>query len=363
MEKRAGKIDTGLIYLILILLAIGLVTVYSASHPEALFKFGDSFYYLKRQALAAILGIIGMLIMSKISYKFLRKFNLIYIGLSVLLTILTYIAGVEGGGAQRWISIFGFTFQSSEAIKVFGVLCMASFLDNNKRHNRNIKYGLFRFLLIAGFFTGLIVLQQDLSTAIILFTTFVIMFYIAGARYIHLLMIGGLGALGVLFLIAMYPYRIERFMAFRDPFSMMDKYGWQLAQSLYALGTGGLTGLGIGQSRQKFFYLPEAFNDFIFSIFGEEVGFIGCCLLILIFMVLIWKCISVASKSDTYYGKLMGVGFTSIIATQVLLHIAVVTSSVPPTGRALPFISAGGSSLLFLLGMMGIMLNISRYRR
>lgn len=360
---KPGAMDRGLLYLVLFLVFLGVTAVYSASHAEALYAYGNSFYFFRKQIIAAGLGTVILFVASIFKYKRFINFNYLFMGLTVALTIMTMFFGNTALGAKRWISVFGFTFQPAEAIKLLGVLTMAGFLEKNKKYNREFKKGLLKFLGLSAFFGISIALQNDLSTAIILCLAFLVMYYIAGCRYAHIILIVLLGAFAVSILIFSEDYRMDRFLSFNDPESDSQNSGWQVTQSLYALGTGGLTGLGVGQSRQKFSYLPFAYNDFIFSVIGEEIGFVGCCLLILLYMTLIWKCVSVSSKSDTMYGKLIGIGFTAILAAHVIIHIGVATAFFPPTGRALPFISAGGSSLVITLLMMGILLNISKYRR
>ena len=215
--------------------------------------------------------------------------------------------------------------------------------------------------MLIGFFSGLIAIQKDLSTSFVLALSLSIMFYAAGANIMHILGLGSLGSLGVVYLVAKESYRIERIISFTDPFKYKLTTGWQVVQSLYALGSGGLFGMGLGKSRQKFFYIPEPYNDFIFSIIGEEIGFIGCIIIMLLFIILVWRGIRIAMNAADMFGSFTAIGITSIIAVQVLVHIAVVTSSMPPTGIALPFISAGGTSLVILLGSIGILLNISKY--
>ena len=352
--------DWVLVFIVLLLLLVGFFMVYSSSYPDGYYNHGSSLFFLRKQIIAGVAGIILMIITSFIPYKMYRKLTKIMLLTSIVLSLLTILLGVEGNGAQRWLYIGGISLQPSEIIKITSVLCLADFLDRRRKKLQKFKDGyIFTLFAIAGFLL-LIVIQQDLSTAIILAIVLIVMFFCAGAKMSHLIITGILGVGAVIPLIAMYAYRIDRVVVFLDPFKYITGIGWQIVQSLYALGTGGLFGLGLGKSRQKFFYLPEAYNDFIFSIIGEELGFIGCVAVIILFILFAWRGIRIAMNSKDFYGSLVAVGLTSLVLVQFLIHIAVATSSMPPTGRALPFISAGGTSLLFLLISVGIILNISK---
>lgn len=364
MEKiqsiNKKSFDWVLVIVVLLLLLVGFFMVYSSSYPDGYYNHGSSLFFLRKQILAGIAGIILMIIASYFPYQMYRKLTKIMIVASIVLSMLTILLGTEGNGAQRWIVIAGFSLQPSEIIKITAVLCMAHFLDKRKKKLHKFKEGyIYTLAAIAGFVL-LIVVQKDLSTSIVLFLVLIVMFFCAGARLSHLFVTAFIGVAAVVLLIAMYPYRIERIVVFLDPFKYIRGKGWQIVQSLYALGTGGLFGLGLGKSRQKFFYLPEAYNDFIFSIIGEELGFIGCIAVIILFVLFAWRGIRIAMNAKDLYGSLVTVGLTSLVLVQFLMHIAVATSSMPPTGRALPFISAGGTSLLFLLVSVGIILNVSK---
>lgn len=360
--KKSSKrrCDLVLVFIILILLMFGFLMVYSSSYPDGFYKYGDSTHFLKKQLLAGIAGIFIMIIASFVPYKVYRRFTKVMILLSVGLSLITVLLGVSGNGAQRWLNLAGISIQPSEIMKLFAVICMADYFDKRRDKLKNLVNGyLYTLLAIAGF-VGLIVVQQDLSTSIVLAMVLVIMFFCAGAKISHLIMTGISGLVATIPLILIHPYRIVRINVFLDPFKYPLGEGWQLIQSLYALGTGGLFGLGLGKSRQKFFYLPEAYNDFIFSIIAEEFGFFGCVILITMFILFAWRGIRIAMNTEDFYGGLLAIGLTSLVLIQFLVHVAVATSSIPPTGRALPFISAGGTSILLLLASMGILLNISK---
>ncbi len=362
--KNAGKktIDWVLVFIVIVLILFGFLMVYSSSYPDGYYKFnGDPFYFLKKQVIAAVIGLVGMIFFASIPYKIYAKFNKMILIACVGFALLTVVLGIASNGAQRWISVGGITFQPSEIIKIGGVLYMADYFNKNRKNMGSLNKGFFPSLILIGLFCLLIAMQDDLSTAIILGGTLMVMFFCAGARMSHLIVLFLLAIAGVAVLIAMQPYRITRVIVFFDPFEYSQNEGWQIIQSLYALGTGGLFGMGIGKSRQKFFYLPEAYNDFIFSIIGEELGFIGCVFVILAFVVFAWRGLRISMNTEDFYGSQVALGLTTLVLVQFLIHVAVATSSMPPTGRALPFISAGGSSLMFLLCSMGILLNISKF--
>ncbi len=354
------SIDWILVIIVFILLLVGFFMVYSSSYPDGYYNFGSSLFFLKKQIYAGLAGIILMVMTSVIPYKLYRKFTKVILLVSIGLSMATIFLGVEGNGAQRWLEIGGISLQPSEIVKIAAVLCLADFLDKRRDKLHKFKDGyIYTFLAILGF-VGLIVIHKDLSTSIVLALVLVIMFYCAGARILYMIITAIAGMAGVGVLIGLYAYRIERIVVFLDPFKYINGKGWQIVQSLYALGTGGLFGLGLGKSRQKFFYLPEAYNDFIFSIIGEELGFIGCLFVIILFVLFAWRGVRISINAEDFYGSLVAIGITSLVVVQFLVHIAVATSSMPPTGRALPFISAGGTSLLFLLASIGILLNISK---
>jgi cell division protein FtsW len=364
VKKKAGRktIDWVLVFIIVVLVLFGFLMVYSSSYPDGYYKFGgDPFYFLKKQVVAAIIGFIGMFFFAKIPYKLYAKFSKIIMLLSVGFALLTVVLGFASNGAQRWIQIGGMTLQPSEIIKIGGVLYMSDYFTKHRKNIGSFTAGFIQSMIFIGLFCLLIAVQDDLSTAVILGGTLIVMFFCAGARISHLFMLILIAVAGIIVLIAMQPYRITRIIAFFDPFKYPKKEGFQIIQSLYALGTGGLFGMGIGKSRQKFFYLPEAYNDFIFSIIGEELGFIGCVFVILGFVIFAWRGLRISMNTTDFFGSQVALGLTTLVLIQFLIHVAVATSSMPPTGRALPFISAGGSSLTFLLCSMGILLNISKY--
>lgn len=360
-KKKMGEVDYFLFCIIALLIAIGIVMVYSASSYYSMFyNEQDSMYYLKKQAIAVGIGFAAMLFMMALDYHKIKKYTLWLLIITVPLLLLVFVFPPVKG-AQRWIYLGPFSFQPSELTKYVVVLFLAMSIDLQGENIKKFGKGIVRYLVIAGFFAGLVLLEKNLSIcAIIMIVTF-IMLYVGGGRIKHLFgyIFPFLFALGSCFIV-FEPYRLERLISFTNPWADPVGDGYQLIQSFYALGSGGALGLGLGQSRQKTLYMPEPHNDFIFSIIGEELGYIGCLFIILLFVLFVWRGIRVAMRASDNYGTLIAVGITSIIAVQAIINIAVVTGSMPVTGVPLPFISYGGTSISINMAAMGILLNISR---
>jgi len=337
--------------------------VFSSSYPDGYYNFGgNGFYFFEKQVIAGIIGIIVMFTASFVNYKIYKKLNILFLMLSILAGFSLFTAyGTEANGAQRWINIGPLTLQPSEIIKVSSIIYLAYLLEKKNKVIHKFKDGYIPTVIWIVFFGGLIVIQKDMSTSMVLVLTLGIMFFVSGANLFYITASIGLMGATSYYLIMQEQYRIDRVTSFIDPFKYKLSLGWQAIQSLYAFGTGGLIGTGIGQSRQKFFYIPEPYNDFIFSIIGEEFGYIGCILVIVCYIIVIWRGFRISINADDLFGSYIAVGVTSLIGIQAFIHIAVVTSSMPPTGIALPFISAGGTSLVILLGSIGVMLNISKH--
>lgn len=359
-KKKLNSIDYGLFYSILILLAIGLVMVYSASSFYSKLYAGDSTAYLKKQAVASVIGLIAMFILMKFDYHKLKRITIPLVIINVpLLIAVWFFPAVKG--AKRWIPLGPLgSFQPSELTKYTVVLFLALSLTVKGDSIKKFLTGVVPYLLFSGVAAGFVLLQKNLSIASLIMIVTFIMLFCDGAKKTHLFLyvFPPLGALAGLF-IAIEPYRVARLMNFLDPWKDASGDGYQLIQSFYSLGAGGLLGLGIGQSREKTLYMPEPHNDFIFSIIGEELGFIGCTIILLMFILLIWRGIVVALNAKDTYGMLLATGIISVIAVQCIINIAVVTGSMPVTGVPLPFISYGGTSLMITLSAMGILLNIS----
>lgn len=347
------------------LLALGLIMVYSASAVWANYKFNDSFFFAKRQLLFAGLGFAAMFLMMNIDYWSWRKWAkpILLICFLLLLVVLIPGVGMERNGSRSWIGVGAFSIQPSEFIKIALISFLAKFLSENQKHITTVKKGLLPSLALVFFAFGLIMLQPDLGTGTVMAGTCVVMLFIAGARISHFVFLGLMGLAGFVALIMSAPYRMARITSFLDPWQDPLNSGFQIIQSLYAIGPGGLFGLGLGQSRQKFFYLPEPQTDFIFAVLSEELGFIGGSFVILLFALLLWRGIKIALGAPDLYGSFLAVGIISMIAIQVMINIGVVTGLMPVTGITLPFLSYGGSSLTIMLMAVGVLLNISRYAR
>lgn len=359
-KNKMGEIDYGVFYTVILLLSIGVIMVYSASSYYAMFRNGDSMAYLKKQAVSAIIGVIAMAFTMCIDYHKLKKYTVaIMIGCVPLLLLVFLFPSVNG--AQRWINLGPLNLQPSEIAKYVVVLFLARSLEVKGEGVKQFATGIVPYLCVSGFYAAIVLSQKNLSIAsVIMIVTFIVLFA-AGGQLKHLfgivapVMVAAAAAFTIL-----EPYRMKRLMSFTNPWNDPIGDGYQLIQSFYALGAGGITGLGLGQSRQKTLYMPEPHNDFIFSIIGEELGLIGCICIITLFVIFIWRGINVAMKARDTYGTLLAIGITSVIAVQSLINIAVVTGSMPVTGVPLPFISYGGTSLVINLTAIGILLNISR---
>lgn len=359
-RARAGKVDFSFLIIVLMLVIYGLIMVFSASSASAHHYQGDTLYFIKRQLIWAVLGVIAMIVISNIPYKVVKKLAFPIFAVSVVCLALVPIIGKEINGAKRWLGFGSLGFQPSELAKFAMIIFLSKLLADNRFDLNNVK-GFWTYLCIIGGIALIILIEPHLSGAMVVALTSVVILYMAGAKGKHLgtLLPMGAGALAVAIIIE--PYRMKRFTTFLNPFADTLGDGWQVVQSLYAIGSGGLFGLGLGQSRQKFLYIPEPHNDFIFSIICEELGFVGAVFTILLFVMLIWRGIRISILAPDKFSSLLSGGIMSLVAIQVLMNIAVVTSSMPATGVPLPFFSYGGTSLLFMLASMGVMLNISRY--
>ena len=340
--------------------------VYSASAVWAAYKFdGDSFFFVKRQLLFAGLGVAAMFFIMNIDYWVWKTWAklLIIICFVLLVAVLIPGIGVERNGSRSWIGVGAFSVQPSEFTKLAMIAFLAKFLSENQKYITTLKKGLAPALALVFFAFGMIMLQPDLGTGTVMVGTCVVMIFVAGARIAHFAWLGLAGVVGFVALVASAPYRIKRITSFLDPWEDPLGSGFQMIQSLLAIGPGGLFGLGLGQSRQKFFYLPEPQTDFIFAIISEELGFIGGSFIILLFALLLWRGIRIALGAPDLYGSFLAVGIISMVAIQVMINIGVVTGLIPVTGITLPFLSYGGSSLTLMLMAMGVLLNISRHSR
>ncbi len=358
---KKGQMDFYFLIIVLSLLAFGLVMLFSASSEWAREYDNDAYFYVKKQGIFAILGIVVMFVLANINYKLYEKFVLLILGGVVMLNVAVLFIGQTVKGGQRWINL-GFTsFQPSELAKFALVIFFAFSLARNKDKLGKFWSGLVPYLIMLGLFAGLVLMQKHVSGTVIVVMIGIVMLFVAGAKWWHLGGLGMLGAVGGFMLVFFDEVRWKRVVSFTDPFADKLADGYQAVQSLYAIGSGGIFGVGLGRSRQKFLYMPEPHNDFIFAVLCEELGLIGAMIVILLFIALIWRGILIAMKAQDTFGSLVVVGVIATIAVQVLLNIAVVTSSMPVTGVSLPFFSYGGTSLLIIMAEIGIVLNISRY--
>ncbi len=362
MARTGKSFDPLLVIVTVVLLCIGVVMVHSASAVVSMQKFHDPFGYAKRQLLWAALGIGAMFWLSRFDYHRLRPLAPKIAVVSFLFLAIVLIPGIGTirGGSRAWLGIGSFGIQPSEFAKLGLVIFLAHFLSDAGDRMQSFRKGLLPPLFLALVAIGLIMLEPDLGQSVVIMGTTVILLFAAGMRMSHLFGLAGAGALGFGVLIAIAPYRLERVVSFLDPWKDPLDSGYQIIQSLYALGSGGVLGLGLGQSRQKYLYLPEPQTDFIYSILGEELGYLGAVSVLFLFAVLVWRGFRTAIYAKDTFGSLLAVGITGMIAVQVLINIGVVTGSIPATGITLPLISYGGSSLTLMLTGIGILLNISR---
>ncbi|SFU28438.1 cell division protein FtsW [Clostridium sp. DSM 8431] len=363
VKKKLGSMDYGVFYSVLILLSVGIVMVYSASSYYAMFRYKNSSYFLTKQAFIALLGIGTMILFMNFDYHKLKKVTRILMIVTIPLLLAVYFFPATNG-AQRWIKIGSLTFQPSELAKYVVVLYLAKRLSERGDKIKDFWKEIVPDIAVAGFYAGLVLAQKNLSIASLIMIVSFIMLFSAGGRIKHLFGYVFPVLLSAALAFALIPtYRRKRMLNFINPWKDASGNGYQLVQSFYALGAGGLLGLGLGQSRQKTLYMPEPHNDFIFSIIGEELGLVGCLAILCVFGVLIWRGIKVALNARDTYGMLLALGITSVIAVQTIINIAVVTGSMPVTGVPLPFISYGGTSLLITMSAMGVLLNISRQKK
>jgi len=363
---KARAPDFWLYVPIIILAGIGVVMVYSASSIVAADRYGDAAYFLKRQLIWVALGGAAMLLTQRIHYAAFRRFTpfILLCAVAALALVLFPGIGRVAGGARRWLAFGGpFSFQPAEAAKLAMALYLANFLANRGSQLRDFRRAVLPPLLITGLIFGLILAQPDLGSAMMIGLLTMSMLFLAGARIIHLAGLAALGIPGVLVAILGEEYRRQRLLAFLDPWADPRGAGFHIIQSLLALGSGGILGMGLGNSRQKFFYLPERHTDFIFSILGEELGLIGTAAVIVLFAVFAYRGFRVARRAPDQFGSLLASGITTMIVIQAVLNIGVTTGVLPITGVPLPFLSFGGSSLLFTMIASGVLLNISQYAR
>ena len=359
------KFDLLLFITIITISLFGIIMIYSASYIWAEYKFNDPFKFVKHQGLFFIIGIIMMLITSKIPYKvYFEKANTLLL-ISIILLILVIIPGIGTvrNGSRSWFGIGSFGIQPSEFAKLTLIIFTSKYLTKNEKNLKYIKKGVLPILGIVILVFGLIMLQPDFGTGMIILVSIIGLLFVSGVDFKFFIRLGLIGLIGIVLLIAIAPYRLERILSFLNPWSDPLGSGFQIIQSLYAIGPGGLFGQGFMNSRQKHFYLPEPQTDFIFSIISEEFGFLGILIVATLFTIIIFKGFKIAQNSGDKFAKFLAFGITFGLAFQAILNLMVVVGLIPVTGVTLPFLSYGGSSLLITLISMGVLLNISRYQR
>lgn len=360
MFTKGGKPDLYVFVAVIVLLSLGLVMVFSASSVMGLADAGNPYYYVQRQTILAVVGLILMFVLMKVDYHIFKPLALPGLVISFVLLVLVLFVGSGTGGATRWIRIAGFNLQPSEVAKLVMVNYVAVYLSNKRENARKFFSGLLPILLITAAQFALIMLEPDFGTGAALIFTVLVILFAGGVHLGQLGLVGAMATPAMIYVLMMKEYRVRRLFAFLDPWSDPTDTGWNVIQSLLAIGSGGLFGLGLGKSRQKFSYLPEHHTDFIFAILCEELGFLGGASVLILFFIIAWRGIRIALRAPDLYGTLLAIGITSMIAFQAMLNIGVVTGSLPVTGIPLPFISHGGSSLLISLAGIGILLNVSR---
>ncbi len=360
---RSG-LDMPFFFLVLTLLVIGLVMLFSASYPYAYYNMnGNSYYFIKNQIVFAIMGFVAMIALSYLDYHHLHKFAFPSLAVSFALLVLVLFMPVVNG-VHRWIQLGSFSFQASEITKFAIVLSFAHIISINFRKMSTFKYGILPFAIILLPTVVLLALEPHISCTVIVVLLSALMLFIGGVQLKWFGMVLGAISAGLIYLVVFtdkLTYANDRISGWLDPFSSTSGADtWQTKQGLYAIGSGGLLGVGLGNSRQKYLYIPEPQNDFIFSVVCEELGFIGALIILILFAMLIWRGIVLSMRAKDKFGMLLGIGLTVQVGLQVVLNIAVVTNTIPNTGISLPFFSYGGSSLMMLLAQMGIILSISR---
>jgi cell division protein FtsW len=358
------KVDYVLLAIVLILLVFGMLTLSSASSVTAYEKFGNNNYYFFRQLMFGVLpGLAAMYFASKLHYLKWQKFAplLIIIGIGFLIAVFIPGIGFGVGSSKMWIDLKFFLFQPSEFMKLVVILYLASWYDKRALHAHDLYYGFLPSLTIVGVIAGLIILQPDLGTMIILTLIAAAMFFIGGARLKYLLSVAGVAAVFIWIMIKAAPYRLQRIMAFFNPEIDTRGISYQINQALLAIGSGGLWGYGLGQSRQKYNYLPEAIGDSIFAIMAEELGFVRIMFILLLFLIFAFRGFKIARNAPDTFSRLAAAGITSWVIIQALINIGGITAIMPLTGVPLPFISYGSTAMVVMLLGIGILLNISRY--
>ncbi len=361
--------DMPFFILLMLVLAVGLVSLFSASFAYSYYwNDGDSYYFIKRQLIFAAIGVIGMLFISTLDYRFVRKFTYIVLGISIVsLIVVLFLPPIKD--VYRWIRIGSFNIQPSEIAKFAVILLFSHWIAERGDRMKTFRYGYAEFMGVLAVVCGLVIIEPHLSGTILILGIGMVMMFIGGTKWYYLLGTLGVGGAAAAAMVLLFGYERDRIDVWLDPLSVYTSGGegrdlaWQTVQSLYAIGSGGVMGEGLGNSRQKHLFLPEPQNDFIFSIVCEEMGFVGAILVIVLFALLIWRGFVIGMRAPDKFSSLLAIGLTAQVGLQVALNLAVVTNTIPNTGISLPFFSYGGSSLIMLLWQMGLVLAISRKKR
>ncbi len=360
--KEENTPDIIIIFVVITLLCLGLIMILSASSIRAYNIYGDSYYFFKRQLISAIVGVVAMLFFMNVDYRFYRKHArlILLITIAGLIAVLVPGIGRLAGGSRRWIDLGITGIQPSELAKLGIVIYIARFIADKKEKLGSFTRGVLPMVIILAIIFALILMEPDLGTAVTIGGTFFILLFVAGVNIDHIFFLGMSALPLVIYFIINEDYRRERLFAFIDPWSDPLDTGYHIIQSLLALGSGGIFGVGLGNSKQKFLYLPEPGTDFIFSVLGEELGLTGTVLILLLYFTLAWRGLKIALSAIDIFASVLAAGITIMIVLQAIINIGVVTASMPITGITLPFISYGGTSLVIMLSGIGILLNISR---
>ena len=356
------KKESELLLIVTVILACtGIVMVYSASSCYAYDKFNDSAYFFKRHIAHFIIGLLCAAFVTRIDYRKFKNYSRILLGAAILSLIAALIPGIghEAGGAKRWIKLGFIGFQPSEVTSLFLIIYLADILERKQECIRDFFHGFMPPLAVSGFLVLLIIIQPDLGSAVAIMAVSAIMMFASGANMVYMIPFALFSVPIFYFLIFRVAYRLRRIAGFLDPWNDSQGAGFQIVQSFLALGSGGILGLGLGCSRQKLFYLPQAHTDFIFSIIGEEIGLIGTVSIVVLFVLFVWQGLKISMNAPDLFGKLLALGITVSIGLRAVINMAVSTGAIPTKGLPLPFVSYGGSALILNIIGVGILLNIA----
>ncbi len=358
-----GRIDYWLLFLVFGLCIFGLLMIYSSSAVLSFERYGVNNYYFKKQLISLAIGLVGMGVASFIDYRFWKKYSVLLLGITVILLLAVFVFSEVTGGAQRWLMFGGLSIQPSEIAKITFIIYLAAWLEKRNEKVQDFRYGFLPFVAILGIIGFLIIKQPDMGTMSVIVATAVVMFFVSGASLVHL-------GIGLVFLVGMFllliksaPYRMQRFLVFLNPSNEKLGAGYHINQALLAIGSGGIWGLGFGQSKQKYLYLPEPHTDSIFAIVTEELGFLRAILIFVVFLLIAIRGFKIAKNAPDQFATFLAVGITTWIIVQFFVNIGAMIGLLPLTGIPLPFVSYGGSSLIVLLFGVGMLLNVSKQTR